>query len=369
MGIFTKLESQLIDIITWTEPDQSDILAWRFPRYHNTIKMGAKLTVREGQAAVFVNEGRLADVFTPGMYTLSTANMPILSTLMGWKYGFDSPFKAEVYFIATRQFTDLKWGTPNPIMTRDAEFGPVRIRAFGTYAMHVSDPATFLRQIVATNPEIESFQISGQLRDTIVSRFTDVIGQAKIPVLDLAGNYDKVSKLALQTIKTDLATLGVALTLFYVENISLPAEVEQALDTRTKMGVLGDMNQYTRYETAQAIGEAARNPSGMAGLGAGLGAGMAVSGQMAGQMGAAISARQAQAPPALPGAAWYMVFNGAQTGPFDLGALASKVQSGALTKETLVWKDGMAGWAPAQAQGELSGLFPSAPPGPPPIPK
>src|SRR5947209_1392369 len=270
MSLFDKLRGELIDIIEWTEPAHNEVLAYRFPRYQNEIKMGAQLVVREGQAAVFVNEGKLADVFEPGTHTLETQNMPILSTLKGWKYGFHSPFKAEVYFIAMRQWTDLKCGTQNPIMLRDPEFGPVRIRAFGTYAMHVSDPATFLRQIVATDPSFETYEITNQLRNAIVSRFADAIGQAKIPVLEMAGNYERIATVAQGRIATELAAMGLALTAFYVENISLPQEVEQVLDKRTEMGVLGDMNQYTRYQTANAIGDAAKNPGGIAGVGAGL---------------------------------------------------------------------------------------------------
>src|ERR1700733_10283125 len=183
MGLIDKLRGEFIDIIEWTEPSQNDVLAYRFPRYQNEIKIAARLVVREGQNAVFVNEGQLADVFKPGTYTLTTQNMPILSTLKGWKYGFNSPFKAEVYFISTKRYTDLKWGTQNPIMLRDPEFGPVRVRAFGTYAFQVSDPATFLRQLVATDPSFESYEIATQLRNTIVARFVDAIGQAKIAVL------------------------------------------------------------------------------------------------------------------------------------------------------------------------------------------
>src|SRR6185295_9173658 len=212
MSLLDKLRGELIDIIEWTEPSRNEILAYRFPRYNNEIKMGAKLVVREGQLAVFINEGKLADVFKPGMYTLTTQNLPILSTLKGWKYGFNSPFKAEVYFISMRQWTDQKWGTQNPIMLRDPEFGPIRVRAFGSYAFHVSDPATFLKQLVVTDPSFETFEISNQLRNTIISRFVDAIGQAKIPVLDLAGNYDKVSKVAGEVIRPDLASLGLALT-------------------------------------------------------------------------------------------------------------------------------------------------------------
>src|SRR5436190_2045588 len=247
MGLWDKLKGELIDIIEWTEPAGSELLAYRFPRYNNEIKYGAKLTVREGQAAAFVNEGQLADVYQPGMYKLETNNMPILSTLKGWKYGFNSPFKAEVYFVATRQWTDLKWGTQNPIMLRDPEFGPLRVRAFGTYAMKVSDPAVFLRQLVATDPSFEAYEITNQLRNTIVSRFVDAIGQAKMPVLEMAGNYEKLGKVALERIAPDLESMGLMLTQFYVENISLPAEVEQALDTRSKMGMLGNLDQFTKY--------------------------------------------------------------------------------------------------------------------------
>src|SRR5438552_7876354 len=246
MGVMDKLRGEFIDIIEWTEPAENDVLAYRFPRYQNEIKMGARLIVREGQQAVFVNEGQIADVFGPGTYHLETQNLPILSTLQGWKFGFHSPFKAEVYFIAMRQWTDLKWGTANPVLLRDPEFGPVRFRAFGTYAMHVQDAATFLRQLVATDPSFQTFEITNQLRNIIVSRFVDALGQAKIAALDLAGNYDKLSRLALEKIAPDLSAMGLALTSFYIENISLPPEVEKALDKRTEMGVLGDMGQYTR---------------------------------------------------------------------------------------------------------------------------
>ncbi|HMD54527.1 MAG TPA: SPFH domain-containing protein [Phycisphaerae bacterium] len=362
MSLFQKARAEFIDIIQWTEPPQSDILAYRFERYNNEIKMGAKLTVREGQTAVFVNEGKLADVYQPGMYTLSTENMPILATLKGWKYGFDSPFRAEVYFLATRQFTDLKWGTPNPVMMRDKEFGVVRIRAFGTYAMHISDATVFLRQQLATNPVFETSQVSDQIRDTIVARFTDALGQAQIPALELAGNYDKLSKAALEKIKPDLASLGLELTLFYVENISLPQEVEQAMDTRARMGVLGDMNQYTRYQAATAIPQAASNPGGVAGIGAGFGVGIGIGNQMASSMGAAVGA-----PPPVPKTdSYFLADNGAQSGPFDMAALSAKIKSGDVKPETLIWKNGMPAWIPAQNVDELKTIFPDQPP---PLPK
>jgi membrane protease subunit (stomatin/prohibitin family) len=365
MGLFDKLRGEFIDIIEWTQPTDSEVLAYRFPRYNNEIKYGAKLTVREGQAACFVNEGQLADVYGPGMYTLETQNMPILSTLKGWKYGFSSPFKAEVYFISTRRWTDQKWGTQNPIMLRDPEFGPVRVRAFGTYAVQVTDPATFLRQLVSTDPSFETYEISAQLRNTIVARFTDAIGRAKLAVLDLAGNYDRIAKVAMEGIGPDLAQMGLTLPMFYVENVSLPPEVEQALDTRTKMGVLGDLNQFTKYQAATAIPEAASNPGGMGGVGAQLAAGLAIGGQMAGAMGAGMAAQPA--PPPLPATAtFFAAINGAQQGPFDLHALEAKIREGAITRGTLVWKQGMASWTAAGTVPELAGLFAAVPPPLPP---
>jgi membrane protease subunit (stomatin/prohibitin family) len=363
MGLWDKLRGELVDIIEWTEPSGSELLAYRFPRYNNEIKMGARLTVREGQAAAFVNEGQLADVYHPGMYTLQTENMPILSTLKGWKYGFNSPFKAEVYFISTKQWTDLKWGTQNPIMLRDAEFGPVRVRAFGTYAMRVSDPGTFLKQLVATDPSFETFDIANQLRNMIVSRFVDVVAQAKLAVLDLAGNYEKLGKLAQDRLGAEVATMGLTLTQFYVENISLPPEVEQALDTRTKMGVLGNLDQFAKYQTAEAIRDAAQNPGGIAGAGVGIGAGVAIGQQMAGALGGGASASKGAVPPPMPTVVGYFVgAAGKQTGPFDLDTLGDKVRDGSLTRQSLVWKPGMGGWTPADGVDELRPLFANVPP-------
>jgi membrane protease subunit (stomatin/prohibitin family) len=362
MGIFDKIAGEFIDIIEWTEPSQNQVLAYRFPRHNNEIKMNAKLTVREGQTAVFINEGKLADVFQPGMYTLTTQNMPILSTLKGWKYGFSSPFKAEVYFISMRNWTDQKWGTQNPMMMRDPEFGVVRIRAFGTYGFHVSDPATFLKQLVVTDPSFEAYEISNQLRNTIVARFVDTIGQAKMPVLDLAGNYDKISRLARETITPDLAAMGLALTQFYIENISLPPEVEQAIDARAKVAAVGDIGKYTQYQTAQSIPIAAANGGGVAGIGAGI----AVGQQMAAQMGGALNA--ANSPPPMPGAAaaFFIGVNGQQQGPFDAATLAAKMRDGSFTPATLVWKQGMPSWVAASSVPDLASLFAAVPP---PLPK
>lgn len=373
MGLWEKLKGELIDIIEWTQPSQSDVLAYRFPRYANEIKYGAKLITREGQAAAFVNEGQLADVYRPGTYTLETKNMPILSTLKGWKYGFSSPFKAEVYFVSTRRWTDLKWGTSNPIMLRDPEFGPIRIRAFGTYAMQVTDPAAFLRQLVATDPSFETYEITAQLRNTIVSRFVDAVGQAKMPVLDMAGNYEQISSVALDRIRPEMAEMGLSLVSFFIENISLPPAVEKVLDKRTEMSVLGDLNRYTHYQTANAIPEAAKSSGGLAGVGASLATGMVVGGQMASQMGGAMAGSYpaaGQAPPPLPSASFYAAINGQQAGPFDLAALASQIQGGAIKKTTLVWRAGMPNWAAAESVAELQQFFQTQqpPPLPPPMP-
>lgn len=372
MGLWDRITGEFIDIIEWLEPSQNEVLSYRFTRYKNEIKNGAKLIVREGQAAAFVKEGQLADVKGPGTYTLDTKNMPILSTILGWKYGFESPFKAEVYFISTRQWTDQKWGTQNPVMVRDPEFGPVRLRAFGSYAFKVTDPATFLRELVATDPSFEAYEVTNQFRNAIVSRFVDVVGTAKIPVLDLAGNYEKMSKLALERIGPELAKMGISLTQFFVENISLPPEVEKALDKRSEMGVLGNLDQYTKYQTAEAIRDAAKNPGGFAGLGAGIGAGVAVGGQMAGAVaGGMASPGQVTAgntvapaaPPPIPAAASYhAAIDNAPAGPFDPVALAAQVKAGKVGRSTLVWKPGMANWVAADTVDELKALFAHLPP-------
>src|SRR5687767_7308971 len=226
MSIWDKLKNELIDIIEWTD-DSANTMVWRFPRHQNEIKYGAQLTVRESQQAVFVNEGQIADVFSPGRYKLETQNVPILSTLKGWKYGFNSPFKAEVYFINTKNFTDQKWGTKNPIMLRDAEFGPVRLRAFGTFALKVTDGGKFIKEIAGTQAHFTTEEITEQLRNLIVTRFTDTVGESKIPVLDLAANYDELSKFIYAKINPEFNEYGLEVTKFLVENISLPTEVEQ----------------------------------------------------------------------------------------------------------------------------------------------
>jgi membrane protease subunit (stomatin/prohibitin family) len=368
MGIWDKVRGEFIDIVQWID-DTNDTMVYRFERYNNQIKYGAQLTVREGQTAVFVNEGKIADVFQPGMYTLETKNLPILSTLQGWKYGFNSPFMAEVYFCSMRQFTDLKWGTMNPIMMRDAEFGPVRLRAFGTYVVQVSDPPVLIRQIVGTDGRFTVEEIVNQLRNLIVSRFAEIAGQSKIPVLDMAANYGELGEFLTKKISPEFQNYGLALAKLLVENISLPPAVEEALDKRTSMGVVGNLAAYTQFNIANSIPDAAKNPGGLAAAGAGLGMGMA----MAQPIGQALAGQQPAAsatagtPPPIPGAATYFVaIEGKQTGPFDMQTLASQASSGRLTQQTLVWTQGMAQWTPAGQVPALAGVFVNVPPPLPP---
>jgi membrane protease subunit (stomatin/prohibitin family) len=284
MGLWDRITSQFIEIIEFLD-DSHETLVWRFPVRAQEIKNGAKLIVREGQTAIFVNEGKMADVFGPGTYTLTTQNLPILATLKGWKYGFNSPFKAEVYFVTNTQVTDLKWGTQNPIMVRDPEFGPIRLRAFGVFTMKVKDPAKFLRNVAGTDGQFEVDEILGQLRRTLVSRFTSALGQAKVAALDLASNYDAIAEKVKPAIAADFEDMGIDIPKFIIENISLPPAVEKVLDTRSEMSILGNMNQYAAYQMANSIPDAARTPNSMAGAGMGLAAGMNLGNQMASMMG------------------------------------------------------------------------------------
>ncbi len=288
MSIFDKVKeaamNQFIEVIEWLD-DSQDTILYRFPVAGQEIKNGAQLIVRESQAAVFVFEGQVADVFGPGRYTIDGGNTPILSKLGAWKFGFNSPFKSEVYFVNTKQFTDMKWGTSNPIMLRDADFGIVRLRAFGAYSLRVADPSEFIKQIAGTNAHFQTEDIDAQLKRAIVSEFSDVIGEMKIPALDLAAQYKELGESLRAKINEDFRTYGLEVTKFYVENISLPPEVEEAMDKRASMGALGNAEQYMKFQAADALRDAAQNEGGGAGLGAGLGAGFAVGGQMANAFG------------------------------------------------------------------------------------
>ncbi|TCO73012.1 SPFH domain-containing protein [Rhodovulum euryhalinum] len=364
MGIFDFLSGEFIDVIHWTD-DTRDTMVWRFEREGHEIKYGAKLTVREGQAAVFVHEGQLADVFTPGLYMLETNNMPVLTTLQHWDHGFRSPFKSEIYFVNTTRFTDLKWGTKNPVMLRDPEFGPLRLRAFGTFAIRVTDPAKFLVEIVGTDGEFTRDEIAFQIRNIIVQEFSRVIARSGIPVLDMAANTDDLGKLVATEVSKALAAYGLTMPEFYIENISLPPAVEKALDKRTSMGIVGDLGRFTQYSAAEAMTEAAQNPAG-GGMAAGLGAGMgmAMGAQMAqpGPWGAAPAAP----PPPPVEHVWHIAEKGETRGPFSRADLGRMAADGTLRRETFVWTAGQDGWKRAEEVTELAQLFTVAPPPPPP---
>ncbi|MDD3411022.1 MAG: SPFH domain-containing protein, partial [Eubacteriales bacterium] len=295
MGIISNIvKGQLIDVIEWKD-DSANTMVHRYDMNGKEIMMGAQLTVRESQVAVFVNEGQLADVYQPGRYELSTQNMPIMTALKSWKFGFNSPFKSDVYFVNTKQFLDRKWGTSNPVMMRDTEFGMIRIRAFGVYAFRVSNAEVFLKEVFGTSSMFTVEDVEGQIKRTLVSGLSDAIAESKIPALDLAANYEELSQYALKALSPKVEALGLTLCSFVIENISLPEEVEKSIDKRTSMGVVGDLNKYTQFQAAEAMREAANNPGGgMAGMGVGMGAGAAM-GQMFAQSMNNVNAPQAPA--------------------------------------------------------------------------
>lgn len=272
--------NQFIEVIEWLD-NTGNTMVYRFPVAGQEIKNDAQLIVRESQAAVFVFEGQVADVFGPGRYSIDGGNTPILSKLGAWKYGFNSPFKSEVYFVNTKQFTDMKWGTSNPVILRDADFGIVRLRAFGAYSLRVADPSEFIKQIAGTNAQFQTEDIDGQLKRSIVTEFSDALGELKIPALDLAAQYKEMGDAIRGKMNEEFKDWGLEITKFFVENISLPPEVEAAMDKRASMGALGDAQKYMQFQAADALRDAAQNEGGGAGLGAGLGAGFAVGGQMA----------------------------------------------------------------------------------------
>ncbi len=362
MSFLDRLRGELIDIVEWTGGDP-ELLVHKFERYGNEIKSGAKLIVREGQQAVFVNEGQIADIFPPGTYTLETSNLPILSTLQGWKYGFASPFKAEVYFVVTRQFTDRKWGTKNPVMLRDPEFGPIRLRAFGSYAFRVTDPGSLVKEVTGSDGHFTAEGITDQLRNLIVSRFPDVLAESKLAALDLAANYDELGEFVRTKIAGEFAAFGIELTALLVENVSLPPEVEQVLDKRTSMGIVGDLGAYSQFQAAQAMEKAAENPGGAAAGGIGMGMGFGMAQQMAQQMGQGAGAAP---PPPPPAATYHIAEAGASRGPYDLQTLRQQAQGGTLTRQTMVWMQGMDGWKPAGDVESLRDIFAAVPPPPPP---
>ena len=302
MSFFSK---QFIDVIQWTETGDS-VLAWRFPFEDQEIQTGGKLTVRDSQWGMFVNEGQIADVFGPGLYTLSTHTLPLLTNLMNWDKAFKSPFKSDVYFFSSRLRMDQKWGTATAITIRDREFGAVRMRAYGIYAYRISDPRVFYQKVSGTRGVYLVSELEGQLRNTIVGQMTDSLANANVNFLDMAGSQQHLGQTLLAALRPVFDDLGLSLESFVVQNISLPEELQKMLDQRIGMNMIGDMNRYTQFQVAQAMPIAAANPGGGgAGIGAGLGAGMVMGQQMMNAMRPsepAASAPQAPAAPATPAA-------------------------------------------------------------------
>jgi len=273
MGFFSR--NLALKVIDWQDDTKNQIV-YKYPMDGRKIFYGSKLTVRESQSAVFLNKGEIADIFEPGMYSLKTSTLPILSDLLGWPYGFKSPFMADVFFVNTKQFTNQKWGTTNPITMRDKDFGTIRIRAYGTYAFKVINPGTFLKELFGTNSTFTTEDITNYLRSMLVAGISDTIAESKIGALDLASNLMEFNKMAITNIQSSFEKLGLAVTNCVIENISFPESVEKAIDTRTSLGVLGDhMDTFVKYQSAEAIRDAAKNP-GVSGLGTQMGTGIAL---------------------------------------------------------------------------------------------
>lgn len=366
MGIFDKIKEKLshefTDIIEWLD-FTDDTICYRFERYQNEIKNDAKLIVREGQVAVFVNEGKLADVFEPGTHTLTTQNLPILATLKGWKYGFNSPFKAEVYFVNTTLFTDEKWGTKNPITLSDDRFGLVEIRAFGTYAFKIDDAGKFIIDIVGTDNNFTNFEINEHLKSLIATRFTDTAGKANLPIELYAANTTELSQTCLEVMNPEFLTVGISLEKFYIENVSMPEDLKKEIFEYSRIDKL-DLDKLTKFKTAQAIEAAAKNEGGTAGAGMGMGMGFVLAQQMGGLMSPQMGGQQnvnpqgGTLPPPMPAAVlYYYSHNGQQTGPVPFDQLKALFANRTVNKDSLIWKQGMANWATLKEIEELKAFL------------
>ncbi len=378
MGLMNKLKGEIVDIIEWMD-DSRSTLAWRFPRYQNEIKNGAELIVREGQEAVFVYRGALADRFGPGHYELKTENLPILSTLQGWKFGFDSPFRSEVYFINTRPITDLRWGTANPGTVRDPDFKMVQVRANGLCVVKIADAEVFLKEVIGTDSSVNVDEISELLRRVITLAFADLVMETKLGVIDLQGRQvelsDKLRDFVADRVDDEFGLEIPSVTM----NISLPEEITSAMTRGVARGVeeggfldnVGDLDRYQQAKQADAMLAAASNPGGGGTMGdmMGMGMGMAMANQMAGQMQQPGAAAAPAGPPPLPGAQTFHVEMGGQSqGPFTVAQIQSGVANGQVTPASLVWAAGMASWVAASTVPALQALFATPPPLPPAAP-
>ncbi|HEX7138583.1 MAG TPA: SPFH and helix-turn-helix domain-containing protein [Vicinamibacterales bacterium] len=300
MGLMDFIKSQLIEIIEWTD-DSRDTLSYRFPDEDKEIKRGAQLIVRESQVVQFVYVGQYGDKFGPGKYTLTTDNIPVLTRLKGWKYGFESPFKADVYYVVTRLFTGNKWGTSNPVMMRDTDFGIVRLRAFGTYDFHIIDPPKFLKEVAGTDQHFRLDEFSDAMRSRLVSVFSDALASSKVPALDVATRYTELGEALLPLINPVLnEKYGIEMSSFILENISVPPEVEAAIDKRSSMAAVGNLNDYVKFQMAQGL---EKGGAGVGGLGAELAVGASIAQQMMNQPGGIMSQATAPAAPSAAAAA------------------------------------------------------------------
>ncbi|WP_225727553.1 MULTISPECIES: SPFH domain-containing protein [unclassified Nocardia] len=389
MGLMDMIRGEFVDIIEWLD-DTNTTLAWRFPRYENEIKNGAELIVREGQQAIFVYRGQLADTYGPGHYTLTSENMPIMSTLQGWRYGFNSPFRSEVYYINTRPVTDLRWGTPQPVTVRDPDFRMVQVRANGTTIVKVIDPATFLRQVIGTESVVDMEQITEMIRRNIALAFSDMVMASGLGAIDLQGRQVELSDKLREFVAQRVQSFGLGIDAVTM-TISLPEEIQQAMTRGVARGLeesgyinnIGDVNRLTQVRAADAMLAAAQNEGGgVAGAAMQAGLGVVLGGQMAGavqggfqQQGYQQQGYQPQpqqAPPPLPQQqVFHFELNGQAAGPFPIDQLRQYVSSGQLTRDTNVWSEGMAGWAAASTVPALQTLFAAPPPlpgSPPPLP-
>lgn len=378
MGIMKKIKGELVDIIEWID-DSRSTLAWRFPRYHNEIKNGAELIVREGQEAVFVYRGALADRFTPGHYQLTSENLPILSTLQGWKHGFNSPFRSEVYFINTRPVTDLRWGTPQPVTVRDPDFKMVQVRANGLCVVKIEDAEIFLREVIGTDSSVDIEEITELLRRVITLAFSDLVIETGLGAIDLQGRQVELAA-KLRDFVADRVDDEYGLAIPDITmNISLPDEITAAMTRGVARGVeeggfldnVGDLNRYQQARQADAMLAAAQNPGGGGTMGdmMGMGMGLAMAGQMAGQMGGLQQAPAAAAPPPLPAAQTFHVEMGGQAqGPFTVEQIQAGVANGQVQPTSLVWANGMPSWVAANTVPALQALFAAPPPLPPAAP-
>ncbi|MBO4527812.1 MAG: SPFH domain-containing protein [Victivallales bacterium] len=377
MGIMNFIKNQLIDIVEWPE-ETPGVLVHRFERAGNEIKRGAKLVVRPGQSAVFVNEGQIADKFEPGTYSLETKNLPILTTILSLPYGFNSWHKAEVYFIKRTEQLDRKWGTSQPIVMRDADFGRIRIRAFGNYSYRVGMTDNMLQRFVGAKSEFKAEELEKQIQLKAISEFSDSLGELQIPALDLVAKYNEIGERVMQNLQPVMNNMGLELMTFTVGNISLPDEVNAAIDRAGAINSIGEVqdNQMRKYQQAQAA-DAMRDMAQNQGTG-GTMMGMMMGGNLGAFAGQQFQQsqqpqyqqpQQQMAPPPPPPAApmFYVAVNGQQQGPFTIQALQGMIASGGFGPNSLVWTAGMSGWQAANTVAALSGLFGAVPPPPPPI--